>query len=44
MITSRVQRLKDRFLSVKPNITPERLLLATEAYKKFEGEPMKLFR
>ena len=44
MITPRVQRLKDRFLSVRPNITPERLLLITEAYKRFAGEPRYLFR
>ena len=44
MITDRVQRLKDRFLSVRPNITPERLLLITEAYKRYAGEPRYLFR
>ena len=44
MITDRVQRLKDRFLSVRPNITPERLLLITEAYKRYAGEPRHLFR
>lgn len=44
MITDRVQRLKDRFLSVKPNITPERLLLITEAYSRYAGEPRYLFR
>lgn len=44
MITSRVQRLKDRFLAVKPNITPERLLLITEAYNRYAGEPRYLFR
>ena len=44
MITERVQRLKDRFLSVRPNITPERLLLITEAYKKYAGESRYLFR
>ena len=44
MITPRVQRLKDRFLSVRPNITPERLLLITEAYKRYAGEPRYLFR
>jgi len=44
MITPRVQRLKDRFLSVRPNLTAERLLLETEAYKKFSGEPAHLFK
>lgn len=44
MITPRVARLKEKFLSVKPNITPERLLLATEAYQKYAGEPVPVFR
>ena len=44
MITPRVSRLKEKFLSVKPNITPERLLLATEAYQKYAGEPVPVFR
>ncbi len=43
-MTSRVSKLKERFLSVKPNITPERLLLATEAYQKYAGEPVPIFR
>lgn len=44
MMTKRVERLKRKFLSVRPNITPERLLLATEAYKKYAGEPNHLFK
>ncbi|MDO4859639.1 MAG: pyruvate formate lyase family protein [Bacillota bacterium] len=44
MITKRVQRLKDRFMLAKPNITPERLLLSTEAFKKYAGEGGPLFR
>lgn len=44
MMTPRVERLKKRFLSVKPNITPERLLLATEAFKKYENEPKYLLQ
>ncbi len=44
MITERVQRLRRKFLNTRPNITPERLLLATEAYKKYAGEPAYLFK
>lgn len=44
MMTGRVQRLKKRFLATRPNITPERLLLATEAYKKYSGDEIHLFR
>lgn len=44
MMTGRVKRLKDRFLKARPNITPERLLLATEAYKKYAGDSVPLFR
>lgn len=44
MMTGRVKRLKERFLATRPNITPERLLLATEAYKKYSGDSVPLFR
>ena len=44
MMTERVQRLKKSLLSVRPNITPERLLLATEAYKKYAGESIPIFK
>lgn len=44
MMIGRVKRLKDRFLKARPNITPERLLLATEAYKKYAGDSVPLFR
>lgn len=44
MMTGRVQRLKSKFLNTRPNITPERLLLATEAYKKYAGDAVPLFR
>ena len=44
MMTDRVARLKDRFLDAKPTITAERLLLATEAYKKYAGDAVPIFR
>lgn len=44
MMTKRVERLKKKFLSVRPNITPERLLLATEAYKRYAGDSVPIFK
>ena len=44
MMTDRVQRLKKKFLATRPNITPERLLLATEAYKKYAGDSVPIFK
>lgn len=44
MMTERVQRLKDRFLEAKPTITAERILLATEGYKKYAGDAIPIFR
>ena len=44
MMTDRISRMKERYLSTKPSITPDRLLLATEAYKKFAGEAIPVFR
>lgn len=43
-MTPRIAALKGQMLAVKPSISPERLLLATEAYKKYAGEPIMLFR
>lgn len=38
MLTPRVQRMHDRHFNTIPTITSERLVLATQAYKKFAGE------
>ena len=44
MPTARVERIKEKCLSTNPSITAERLVLATEAYKKFAGEAVPIFR
>ena len=44
MMTDRVACLKQRFLDAEPTITAERLLLATEAYKKYAGDAVPIFR
>ena len=44
MLTPRVQRLRDKYFDTIPQITAERLVLATEAYQKFAGEAVPVFR
>ena len=44
MLTPRVQRMKDKYFDTIPQITSERLVLQTEAYKKFAGEAVPVFR
>lgn len=44
MLSPRVQRIKDKCLTTRPSITAERLVLATEAYQKFAGEAVPIFR
>jgi len=44
MMTDRISRMKERYLATKPSVTPDRLLLATEAYRKFAGEAVPIFR
>lgn len=44
MLNERLQRMKKRCLETRPNITPERLRLATEAYQKYAGEAVPVFR
>ena len=44
MLTARVQRMKDKYFDTIPSITSERLVLATEAYKKFAGDAVPIFR
>ena len=44
MLTPRIQRMKDRYFTTIPRITAERLVLATEAYQKFAGDAVPIFR
>ncbi|KEJ91332.1 glycyl radical protein [Synergistes jonesii] len=43
-MNERVARLKKEVLTVKPGLSAERVVLATEAYKKYAGEPIYLHR
>lgn len=44
MLSPRISRMKERHLNTIPRITAERLVLQTEAYKKFAGEATPIFR
>ena len=44
MLNERLQRMKTRYFDTRPNLTPERLRLATEAYQKYAGEAVPIFR
>jgi len=44
MLNDRITRMKQRYLGTRPNITAERMRLATEAYQKFAGEAIPIFR
>lgn len=44
MLTPRVERMREKYFDTIPSITSERLVLATEAYKKFAGEAVPVFR
>ena len=44
MLTPRIKRMKEKHLNTVPSITAERLVLETEAYKKFAGEAVPIFR
>ncbi len=44
MLTPRVKRMKEKYFDTIPTITAERLVLETEAYKKFAGEAVPIFR
>lgn len=43
-MTPRIKRMREKLFSTTPKITAERLVLATEAYKKFAGEAVPIFR
>ncbi|MBR3212167.1 MAG: pyruvate formate-lyase, partial [Firmicutes bacterium] len=44
MLTERVARMREKCMTTRPSITAERLVLATEAYQKFAGDAVPLFR
>lgn len=44
MLTPRVKKMKEKYFDTIPQITAERLVLATEAYKKFAGDAVPIFR
>ena len=44
MLTPRVKRLREKFFDTMPQITAERLVLETEAYQKFAGDAVPIFR
>ncbi len=44
MATQRIQRMRERLFNTVPSITAERLVLATEAYQKFAGDAVPIFR
>ena len=44
MLNERLTRMRNKLWDTRPCITAERLVLATEAYKKFAGEATPIFR
>lgn len=44
MLTPRVKRMKEKYFDTIPQITAERLVLATQAYQKFAGDAVPIFR
>ena len=44
MLTSRIQRMRDRYFDTTPTITAEHLVLTTEAYQRFAGDAVPIFR
>ncbi len=44
MRTPRIERMRERYFNTIPSITSERLVLATEAYQKFAGDAVPVFR
>ena len=43
-MTDRVQRMREKYFHSRPCITAERLVLQTEAYKRFAGDAVPVFR
>lgn len=44
MATPRIQRMREKLFNTIPAITAERLVLATEAYQRFAGDAVPVFR
>ena len=44
MLTPRISRMREKYFDSIPCITAERLVLATEAYQKFAGDAVPIFR
>ncbi|NCB41047.1 MAG: pyruvate formate-lyase [Clostridia bacterium] len=44
MLTPRIKRIKEKYFNTIPTITAERLVLATQAYQKFAGDAVPIFR
>ena len=44
MMTDRVRKIREKYFDTIPQITAERLVLATEAHKKFAGDAIPVFR
>ena len=44
MLNERLTRMRNKLWNTRPCITAERVVLATEAYKKFAGDAVPLFR
>ena len=44
MLNSRLKRMREKLFQCKPCITAERLILQTEAYQKFAGDAIPIFR
>ncbi len=44
MLNQRIQRMKKKYLETRPNITSERMRLATSAYQKYAGDAIPIFR
>ena len=44
MLTERVRKIREKYFDTIPCITAERLVLATEAHKKFAGDAIPVFR
>lgn len=44
MLNERVSRMRNKLWNTRPCITAEHLVLATEAYKKFAGDSVPVFR
>ena len=44
MLNERLQRMRNKLFDSRPCITAERLVLATEAYRKYAGDAVPIFR